>query len=163
VPNTGAHDSCRPSVIIDKAPMIAAWIAAILIRHPCLIRIQHTVGQVRHVWLCRELPDTIIRQDTTAVGSTAGHGLGWRRTSSRVRRFVGRQTVPKGPTAARAATLHHIHGQGRLGPLGEKVGGHDRPPLGARRTPRVMVRTIVDLGAMVFVSPGRSRGRGRQL
>ena len=93
----------------------------------------------------------------------AGHGPGWRRTPSRLRRFVGRQTVPKGPTAARAATLHHIHGQGRLGPPGENVGGHDRPPLGARRTPHGMVRTVVDLGAMVFVSDGRSRGRGRRL
>ena len=81
----------------------------------------------------------------------------------RLRRFVGRQTVPKGPTAARAATLHHIHGQVRLPQLGEKVGGHDLPPLGATRTPQMMVRSIMDVGAMVFVSHGRSRGRGRQL
>ncbi len=81
----------------------------------------------------------------------------------RLRRFVGRQTVPKGPTAARAATLHHIHGQVHLAQLGENVGGHDLPPLSARITPPVMVRTIVDVGAMVFVSHGRSRGRGRHL
>jgi hypothetical protein len=81
----------------------------------------------------------------------------------RLRRFVGRQTVPKRPTAARAATLHHIHGQVRLAQLGENVGGHDLPRLGARITPHVMVRIIVDLGAMVFVSHGWSWGRGRQL
>ena len=75
----------------------------------------------------------------------------------RLRRFLGRQTVPKGPTAARAATLHQIHGQVRLAQLGEKVGGHDFLPLGARITPHVMVRTIVDLRAMVFASHGRGR------
>jgi hypothetical protein len=79
----------------------------------------------------------------------------------RLRRFVGRQTVPQGPRAARAATLHHIHGQIRLAQLGEKVGGHALPPLGARITPHVMVRSIMDVGAMVFVSHGRPRGRGR--
>jgi hypothetical protein len=143
--------------------MIAACRVAIAIRHLCLIGIQHTVGQVRHVRLCRELPDTIIRQDTTAVRSTDGHVLGWRMTPLRLRWFLGRQTVPKGPTAARAATLHQIHGQVRLAQLEEKVGGHDLPPLGARIPHHVMVRTIVELGAMVFVSHGRSRGRGRQL
>jgi hypothetical protein len=79
----------------------------------------------------------------------------------RLRRFVGRQTVPQRPTAARAATLHHIHGQARWAQLGENVGGHDLPPLGATRTPQMMVRAIVDVGAMVFVSHGWSRGRGR--
>lgn len=78
----------------------------------------------------------------------------------RLRRFLGRQTVPKGLRAARAATLHQIHGQIRLAQLGEQVGGHALPPLGARITLHVMVRTIVDLGAMVFVSDGRSRGAG---
>ena len=149
--------------MIEKAPVIAACRVATSIRHLCLIGIQHTVGQVRHVQLCREVPDTIIRQDTTAVRSTDGHVLGWRRTPLWLRRFVGRQTVPKGPTAARAATLHHIHGQVRLAPLGEKVGGHDLLPLGARITHHMMVRTIVALGAMVFVSHGWSRGRGRHL
>jgi hypothetical protein len=91
---------------------------------------------------------------------TDGHVLGWRRTPWRLRRFLGRQTVPKGPTAAWAATLHHIHGLVRLAQFGEKVGGHDLPPLGARITHPMMVRTMVDLGAMVFVSDGRSHGRG---
>jgi hypothetical protein len=79
----------------------------------------------------------------------------------RLRRFVGRQNVPKGPMAARAATPHRIHGQVRLAQLGENIGGHDLPPLGERIIPHVMVRAIVDLGAMVLVSHGRSRGRGR--
>jgi hypothetical protein len=47
--------------------------------------------------------------------STDGHVLGGRRTPLRLRRFVGRQTVPKGPRAARAPTLHHIHGADPLG------------------------------------------------
>jgi len=89
--------------------------------------------------------------------------LGWRRTPWRLRRFVGQQTVPKGPMAAQAATLHHIHGQVRLALLEAQVGGHDLPPLGARITPHVVVRTIVAVGALVCVSHGRSRGPGRHL
>jgi hypothetical protein len=130
--------------MIDKAPMIAACGGATPIRRLCLIGIQYTVGQVRHVRLCRELPVTIIQGDTTAVRSTDGHVLGWRVSPLRLRRFL-------------------IHGQVRLAQLVENVGGHDLPLLGARITPHVMVRTIVDLGAMVFVSHGWSRGRGRHL
>jgi hypothetical protein len=70
--HAGAYGPCRPSVMIEKAPMMAACEVAISIRHLCLIGIQHTIGQVHHVWLCRALQDSIIRQDTTAVARRTG-------------------------------------------------------------------------------------------
>jgi hypothetical protein len=59
-------------VMIEKAPIVAACRVATSIRHLCLIGLQHTVGQVRDVRLCRELSDFIIRQDTIAVARLRG-------------------------------------------------------------------------------------------
>jgi hypothetical protein len=51
-----------------------------------------------------------LEQAAIQVYSIDGHVLGWWMASLRLRRFIDRQTVPGGSTAARAAALHHVHG-----------------------------------------------------
>jgi hypothetical protein len=50
-----------------------------------------------------------LEQAVIQVGSMDGHVLRWCMTSVRLRRFIDRQTVSGESTAARAATLHHVH------------------------------------------------------
>jgi hypothetical protein len=114
------------------------------------------------VRLCRELPNTIIRRyDRIRQLST--------RQPARAELAEGTIAAEAVPASAdrgqsayggAGAMLHHVHGQVRLTQLGDEVGGHDLPPLAARITPHVTVRTIVILVARFSRAMDRGSGGG---